>query len=37
MALMMDDFKVEWERTKVPLDHSEHGPRYLDTVVRYVR
>ena len=30
------DFKVEWERTKVPLDHSEHGPRYLDTVVRYV-
>ena len=30
------DFKVEWERTKVPLDHSEQGPRYLDAVVRYV-
>ena len=30
------DFMLEWERTKVPLDHPEHGPKYFDTVVRYV-
>ena len=27
-------FKVEWERSKVDLDHPNVGPVLLDTVVR---